>query len=105
SRYITLEAIAEGIRQGDEVRVIDAKSGDDITKTTLTQIIIEGRHADRFLPVDVLHQLIRLGDDALAGFCGRYLTGAMEIFLQSRKAAQAIGGFNPFGPFNPFAAV
>ena len=57
SRYITLEDLAEQIRGGQEVRVIDAASGDDLTQATLTQIIIEGRGAARLLPVGLLTQL------------------------------------------------
>jgi polyhydroxyalkanoate synthesis regulator protein len=85
------------------VRVIDAASGDDLTQQTLTQIIIEGRGAARLLPVPLLTQLVRLGDDALAEFFGRYVTGALELYLQARRGAQAIAPFNPFAAM-PFSA-
>jgi polyhydroxyalkanoate synthesis repressor PhaR len=101
SRYITLEQLAEIIRGGEDVRVVDAKSGEDLTTGTLAQIIIEGRGAARLLPVPLLVQLIRMGDDALAEFLGQYVTWALEMYLQARQGVQAMSPFNPFlaGPF------
>jgi polyhydroxyalkanoate synthesis repressor PhaR len=96
SRYITLEELAEIIRGGEDVRVVDAKSGDDLTNATLAQIIIEGRGAARMLPVPLLTALIRMGDDALAEFLGQYMTWALEVYLQARKGTQAMSPFNPF---------
>lgn len=103
SRYITLEELTAKIRAGAEVRVVDAKSGRDLTQQTLTQIIIEGRGADTLLPGPLLHQLIRLGDDALAEFLGRYVQGALELYLQARKSTQSVMPFNPLLALNPFA--
>ncbi len=99
SRYITLDELTERIREGAEVRVVDAKTGQDLTQTTLTQIIIEGRGAASLLPASLLHQMIRLTDDVLAEFFGRYLQGALELYLQARRNSQT------FMPFNPFAAL
>lgn len=96
SRYITLEELAAIIQNGSEVRVVDAKSGADLTQATLTQIIIESRDAARMLPVPLLTQLIRLGDDALAEFLGRYLSTALEMYLQARRGLQAAAVYNPF---------
>jgi polyhydroxyalkanoate synthesis repressor PhaR len=96
SRYITLEELAGIIQSGSEVRVVDAKSGADLTQATLTQIIIESRDAARMLPVPLLTQLIRLGDDALAEFLGRYLSSALEMYLQARRGLQAATVYNPF---------
>lgn len=97
SRYITLEELAEKIRAGADARVVDAKTNQDLTQSTLTQIILESRGAGRLLPVPLLTQLIRLGDDALAEFFGRYVQWALEIYLQTRQVA--------FGPLNPLAAL
>jgi len=96
SRYITLEELAGIIQAGAEVRVVDAKSGADLTQATLTQIIIESRDAAGMLPVPLLTQLIRLGDDALAEFLGRYVSGALEMYLQARRGLQAAAVYNPF---------
>ncbi len=96
SKYITLEELAGIIQSGAEVRVVDAKSGADLTQATLTQIIIESRDAARMLPVPLLTQLIRLGDDALAEFLGRYLSGALEMYMSARRGLQAASVYNPF---------
>ncbi len=102
SRYITLDELTARIRDGADARVIDAKTNRDLTQETLTQIIIEGRGADNLLPGPLLHQLIRLGDDALAEFLGRYVQGALELYLQARKSTQAVMPFNPLLALNPF---
>ena len=57
SRYITLEELAEIVRREDSVRVVDAKTGEDLTTSTLAQIIVEGRGAARLVPVPLLVQL------------------------------------------------
>ncbi len=104
SRYITMDELASRIRAGTDVRVVDAQNGDDLTQATLTQIIIEARGAARFFSVPLLSQLIRMGDDALADFLGRYLTAALELYLQARQGAQAIAPYNPLATM-PFAAA
>jgi polyhydroxyalkanoate synthesis repressor PhaR len=96
SRYITLEELAGIIRSGEDVRVVDAKSGDDLTTGTLAQILIEGRGAARLLPVPLLVQLIRMGDDALAEFLGQYVTWALQVYLQAKEGVQAMAPLNPF---------
>jgi polyhydroxyalkanoate synthesis repressor PhaR len=95
SRYITLGDLTTSIRDGADVRVVDAKTNADLTQETLTQIIIEGRGADKIFPAQLLHQLIRLGDDALSDFLGRYVQGALELYLQARKTSQSLMPFNP----------
>ena len=70
SRYITLDELTEKVRKGTDVTIVDAKSGQDLTQATLTQIILE-TPAARSLPVPLLRQLIRMQDDALGeGECG-----------------------------------
>ncbi|MCG8419549.1 MAG: hypothetical protein MJE77_16585 [Proteobacteria bacterium] len=104
SRYITLDELASKIQSGIDVQVIDAKSGEDLTQATLTQIIVEGRGAARMLPVPLLTQLIRLGDDALAEFLGSYLTLAFEMYRQAKDNAHAMAAYNPLATV-PFAAT
>lgn len=106
SRYITLQDLAEKIRAGADVRVVDAKSNADLTQATLTQIIIESRGAAKLLPVPLLVQLIRLGDAALAEFFGRYMSLALELYLQAKRGAQSISAYNPFAsvPFDTASA-
>ncbi len=96
SRYITLEELADAIRRGADPRVVDAKTQEDLTQATLAQIIVEGRGAARLLPIPLLLQLVRLGDDALAEFFGRYMTFALEMYLQAKQGAAALGAINPF---------
>jgi polyhydroxyalkanoate synthesis repressor PhaR len=97
SRYVTLGEVAGKIRKGAEVRVVDAKTGADLTQPTLAQVILEDRNAGQLLPIPLLHQLIRMGDDALADFLGRYVTRALELYLQARQGMGAVSAFNPFG--------
>jgi polyhydroxyalkanoate synthesis repressor PhaR len=104
SRYITLDELAGCIRQGADVRVLDAQTGDEITQATLTQIILEGRGAAQFLSVPILTQLIRMNDDALADFFGRWISAALELYQQARQGAQAIAPYNPLAAV-PFAAT
>lgn len=95
SRYITLDELAQKIRRGSDVRVVDAKSGDDLTQATLTQIILES-DAARLLPVPLLIQLVRMKDDALAEFFGRYVSVALEIYNQARSGVQQVSPYFPF---------
>lgn len=104
SRYITLEELAAKVRQGEEVRVVDAKTGEDLTASTLTQILVEGRGAARLLPVPLLIQLVRLGDDALAEFFGQYVRWALDIYLNAKQGVRQIAPYNPLS-MAPFGAA
>jgi polyhydroxyalkanoate synthesis repressor PhaR len=95
SRYITLEELAQKVRRGSDVRVVDAKTGDDLTQATLTQIILES-DAARLLPVSLLIQLVRMKDDALAEFFGRYVSSALELYNQARSGVQQVSPYFPF---------
>jgi polyhydroxyalkanoate synthesis repressor PhaR len=67
-RYISLEEIAELIRNGVEVQVVDNTNGEDITTQTLTQVIFEeGKKGRNPLSKDLLHSVIRLGSDFIDG--------------------------------------
>ena len=63
SRYITQDELAAAIKRGIDVRVVDAKTNEDLTQATLAQLVIENAHAARALPVGLLTQLIRLDDE------------------------------------------
>lgn len=66
SRYVSLEEISTWIRDGQEVRVVDNATSADVTSQTLTQIILdEGRRGTSFLPSELLHELVRLGEQAV----------------------------------------
>lgn len=66
SRYVSLDEIAGWVRAGQEVRVVDNATGADVTSQTLTQIILdEGRRGTSFLPSELLHDLVRMGERAV----------------------------------------
>jgi polyhydroxyalkanoate synthesis repressor PhaR len=110
SRYISLDELAETVRSGKDVRVIDAKTEADLTQLTLAQIIFESKSAARLLPPQLLTQLVRLSDDSLAEFLGQYVSAALDLYLQAKQGAQTLAPYIPFGamPFgaqNPFARL
>jgi polyhydroxyalkanoate synthesis repressor PhaR len=104
SRYITVEELAERVRAGRDVRVLDARSDEDLTQPTLVQLLVEGKRA-HLLPVPLLHQLVRMGDDSLAEFFGRYMTWALEVYFAVKQ--RAAGSVNPFAqvPFDMAGAL
>jgi polyhydroxyalkanoate synthesis repressor PhaR len=67
SRYVSLDEISTWIRAGQEVRVVDNATNNDVTSQTLTQIILEeGRKGTSFLPSELLHDLVRIGERAVS---------------------------------------
>jgi len=96
SRYITLDELAQLVRGGSDVFVQDAKSGEDLTQVTLAHVILESRGGGRLLPVPLLVQMIRMGDDALAEFAQvarPYIQPAIHGFQSLGKAiGDAFGG-------------
>jgi polyhydroxyalkanoate synthesis repressor PhaR len=104
SKYVTLEELAAKIRSGSDLRVIDAQTNEDLTQATLTQIVLETGHAAKFLPVQLLTQMIRLSDDALAEFFSRYVAGALELYLQAKRGVQSLASYNPLAQL-PMAAT
>ncbi len=103
SRYITLDELAELVRDGSDVFIQDAKSGADLTQSTLAQVILESRGGGRLLPVPLLVQMIRMGDDALAEFLGRYMSWAMELYLHAKQGTSTLFPMNPLAQL-PFTA-
>ena len=81
-KFVTLNEVAEMIREGKVVRVTDANTSDDVTAFILTQILLEqakNRHA--LLPVSLLHLLIRYGDNTLSGFFEKYLQQIIQCYV------------------------
>ncbi len=95
SRYVTLDELATKVRTGLDVRVLDAQTNEDLTQATLTQIVLETGHAAKFLPVQLLLQMIRLSDDSLAEFFSRYVTSALDLYLQAKRGVQTLQSYNP----------
>ncbi len=127
SSYVTLDDLASMIRQGRDFVVYDAKSGEDITRSVLTQIIVEEEAKGRsLLPESFLRQIIGFYGDQVGGLVPRYLEMTMGAFARQQEQwreqmRNTIGGFNPFdlselgrsnmammeramGFFNPFQA-
>jgi len=78
SRYITLKGIAELIEQGEEVRVIDNESGEDITSIALSQILVDNERGGRAMPHSLLSDMIQRGGDALYGALKRGVEDASD---------------------------
>jgi len=103
SSYITLDTLASMIRQGRDFVVYDAKSGEDITRSVLTQIIVEEEGKGRnLLPTAFLRQLIGFYGDQMQALVPRYLEQSMAAFAaqqqQMRDAMQrTMGTLFPFG--------
>ena len=84
SRYVSLEEIATWVRQGQEVKVVDNATGADVTSQTLTQIILdEGRRGTSFLPSDLLHDLVRIGEKAMHTGIEQVQTGVDRLVQAS----------------------
>lgn len=86
STYITLDDLAAMVREGREFRVVDARSEEDITRTVLTQIIMDAEQTDQtMLPVSFLRQLITLYGDSMQGLVPGYLEASMSSFRENQQ--------------------
>ncbi len=103
SSYVTLDNLSHMVKDGREFVVYDAKTGEDITRAVLTQIIVEEEQkGQNLLPIGFLRQLISLYGDSMQWLVPRYLDQAMAAFAhnqeQMRKNLQeTFGGLFPFG--------
>ena len=97
STYITLDRLAQMVREGREFEVVDAKSGEDITRQVLTQIIVdEESRGSTMLPINFLKQLIGLYGNSMQNFVPQYLEAAMEAFQRNQSAVKDAFGANMF---------
>jgi polyhydroxyalkanoate synthesis repressor PhaR len=100
SSYVTLDHLAAMVKDGTEFEVQDARTGEDITRSVLTQIIFEEEaKGQSLLPIKFLRQLIRFYGDSLQTFVPGYLDMSMESFTKNQGAmrdriAEALGGGN-----------
>ena len=98
STYVTLEHLSEMVKEGVDFEVRDARTGEDITRSVLTQIIFEEEaKGQNLLPVRFLRQLIKFYGDSLQAFVPGYLDLSMESFTKHqdemrRRMAEAFGG-------------
>ncbi len=108
SCYVTLEELSKMIRQGEEFTVHDAKTGEDLTRAVLTQIIVEEEaKGHNMLPISFLRQLISLYGDNLQSIVPRYLEMSMQAFAENQnQLRQYLQGtlqtFFPFGAMGDF---
>jgi len=85
SRYITLKGIADLIEAGDEVRVVDNETGEDITSVTLSQILVDTERSNRRVPGTVLSDLIQRSGDVLYSALKRRVGDASEGFEEFQR--------------------
>ncbi len=89
SRYVNLDDIAAFIREGRDVKVVDAKDGQDLTRVTLTQIITEdAKDKPTGLPLELLRQLIVASDEVRQEFVMWYLKSAFDTYQKVQDAVQ-----------------
>lgn len=125
SKYVTLDQVAGLIKKGRQVKVVDAKTKEDVTAFILTQIVLEEAKNKKFLlPSPVLHLIIQYGDNILGEFFEKYLQQMLQTYLAhknavddqfknwletgldlSNMAQKTMTGFTPFKPFfDPFSS-
>lgn len=86
SSYITLEEVRQLVLDGEVFEVRDAKSGDDLTRSVLLQIIAEHEeHGQPMLSPQLLAQIIRFYGDSLQGMMGPYLERSMQVFMEQQN--------------------
>jgi polyhydroxyalkanoate synthesis repressor PhaR len=90
SRYVNLEEIAAWVQEGKEVQVVDAKTGEDLTRVTLTQIIVEkAKDQPTGLPLELLRQLIMASDHVGREFIMWYLKSAFDAYHSLQDALKS----------------
>lgn len=91
SCYVTLEEISQMIKNGDDLRVIDNKTKNDITQGTLTQLLYETeRKASNPVPVELLKEIIRKGDGSFSGYIRTNLKGDVSRFESETSSSRPV---------------
>ena len=105
SSYVTLDHLARMVKEGSVFVVKDAKTGEDITRSVLTQIIVEEESkGESLLPIGFLRQLIGFYGDSLQSLVPRYLEYSMQSFSKNQERMRdyirnAMSGLFPIAPF------
>jgi polyhydroxyalkanoate synthesis repressor PhaR len=105
SSYVTLDHLCQMVKDGEDFVVYDAKTREDITRSVLTQIIVEEENkGQNLLPIGFLRKLISYYGDNLQMVVPRYLDHAMNTFAENQdqtrsRMQEALGGVFPFGQF------
>ena len=96
SSYVTLEDLCDMVKEGADFIVYDAKSGEDLTRSVLTQIIFEQEsQGGKLLPINFLRQLIGFYDNSLKDFVPHYLESSMQTFHKNQEKMREMLGVNP----------
>lgn len=105
SAYVTLDHLSEMVRNNIDFEVLDAKTGEDITRSVLAQIIFDQEsRGQNLLPVTFLRRLIHFYGDSMQGFLPAYLEMSMDTFAKSQEQLReqfqrAFGGRMPMAAF------
>jgi polyhydroxyalkanoate synthesis repressor PhaR len=105
SSYITLEDVSQMVKEGTDFEVRDAKTGEDLTRQVLAQIIFELELQGRsMMPVGFLKRMITLYDNSVGEFLPHYLERSMESFTENQEKIRQVmdeawGSYNPLGKF------
>lgn len=97
SSYVNLEQVADLIREGADVMVVEAKGGADVTRQVLTQIIVEGARDSEGPPVEFLQELVRAGDRAQRDFLQWYLSSAAQVYQRVKSGWERAYRLTPAG--------
>jgi polyhydroxyalkanoate synthesis repressor PhaR len=104
SRYVNLEEVAQLLQRGDDVRVVDAATGEDITRLILTQIIVEdAKTPESNFPLDVLRQMVIATGRASQESALKYMKAMLDIYQNTYRAMTP--AMNPFDFMQGFAAT
>src|SRR5262249_14661649 len=106
SSYVTLDHLCQMVKDNEDFVVYDAKTGEDITRSVLTQIIVEeeGKGGQNLLPISFLRQLIGFYGDSLGGLVPKYLEHSMQAF-QHHEAQMRQYMSHAFEGLFPFSAM
>lgn len=106
SSYVTLDHLCQMVKDGVDFQVFDAKTGEDITRSVLTQIIVEeeGKGGQNLLPISFLRQLIGFYGDNLQHLVPRYLEVSMQSFARNQEQFRSLMQ-NAWGPLFPFGRL
>jgi polyhydroxyalkanoate synthesis repressor PhaR len=104
SRYVNLEDVAQILKSGNDVRVVDAATGADITRLILTQIIVEdAKTPDSEFPLEILRQMVVASGRASQESAFKYINAMLDVYQNTYRAMAA--PINPFDFFQRSGAV
>lgn len=102
SSYVTLDDLCTMVKEGRDFVVYDAKSGEDLTRSVLTQIIVEqeGKEGQNLLPITFLRQLISFYGDNIQSVVPNYLEQSLESFVKNQEQFREIFSVSAFEEIN-----